>query len=152
VQAAEVNPTPEVQSELSQICLRQNKLQEAEEWAQKSLEADEDYPEGIVALSEVMMAQGRKDEARDFLKESLTRNPRACELQMEFAKVNLALENYSGIAGSSRQILTLCPDEPLSYYYAGVVADRSYQKKEAEEYFKYYKKLGGDISALPKGY
>ncbi len=57
-----------------------------------------------------------------------------------------------GIATNSRQVLTLCPDEPLSYFYAGVAADRSYQKKQAEEYFKSYKKLGGDKSVLPKGY
>ena len=152
VQAAEVNPTPDIYAELSEIQLALGSAPQAEEWAQKSLEADEDYPRGIVALAEVMMATGRKDEARDFLKEALNRNPRACGVHLESQKVNLALENMQGIATASRQVLTLCPDEPLSYYYAGVAADRSYQKKQAEEYFKSYKKLGGDKSALPKGY
>ncbi|HKP94735.1 MAG TPA: tetratricopeptide repeat protein [Fibrobacteria bacterium] len=152
VQASEVFPTPEVMAELSEISLTVGNPKDAESWAQKSLEADEDYPRGIVALAEAMLAQGQKDEARDFLKESLTRNPRACEVHLESQKVNLALENMQGIASNSRQVLTLCPDEPLSYFYAGMAADRSYQKKQAEEYFKFYKKLGGDKSVLPKGY
>jgi tetratricopeptide (TPR) repeat protein len=152
VQAVEVFPTPEVMAELSEVNLALGTVKAAEDWAQKSLEADEDYPRGIVALAEVMVYQGRKDEARDFLKEALTRNPRACEVHLEAQKVNLALENVQGMQSNSRQVLTLCPDEALSYYYAGVAADRSYQKKQAEEYFKSYKKLGGDKSALPKGY
>jgi Tfp pilus assembly protein PilF len=139
-------------AELSEASLALGSAKAAEDWAQKSLEADEDYPRGIVALAEVMVFQGRKDEARDFLKEALTRNPRACEVHLEAQKVNMALENMQGLASNSRQILTLCPDEALSYYYAGVAADRSYQKKQAEEYFKSYKKLGGDKSVLPKGY
>jgi len=40
----------------------------------------------------------------------------------------------------------------MTYFYAGLAADKSYQKKEAEEYFRYYKQLGGDKNALPKGY
>ncbi|MDB5104999.1 MAG: hypothetical protein JWP91_2688 [Fibrobacteres bacterium] len=152
VQSAEVFPTAEVMAELSEVSLALGNPKDAETWAQKSLEADEDFPRGIVALAEAMMAQGRKDEARDFLKEALTRNPRACDVHIESQKVNLALENVQGIATDSRQVLTLCPDEPLSYYYAGVAADRSYRKKQAEEYFKSFKKLGGDKSVLPKGY
>jgi tetratricopeptide (TPR) repeat protein len=152
VQASQVNPTPDVMAELSELSLANGSPKDAENWAQQSLETDEDYPRGIVALAEAMMAQGRKDEARDFLKEALTRTPRACDVHLESQKVNLAMENVQGIASNSRQVLTLCPDEPLSYFYAGVAADRSYQKKQAEEYFNYYKKLGGDKSALPKGY
>jgi tetratricopeptide (TPR) repeat protein len=152
MQASQVNPTPEVMAELSELSLANGSPKDAENWAQQSLETDEDYPRGIVALAEAMVAQGRKDEARDFLKEALTRTPRACDVHLESQKVNLAMENVQGIASNSRQVLTLCPDEPLSYYYAGVAADRAYQKKQAEEYFNYYKKLGGDKSALPKGY
>ncbi|MEO7424173.1 MAG: tetratricopeptide repeat protein [Fibrobacteria bacterium] len=152
VQASDVYPTPEVFAELSEVSLLLGSPKDAENWAQKSMEADEDYARGIVALTEAMMALGRKDEARDFLKESLTRIPRACELHIESQKVNLALENVQGIASNSRQVMTLCPDEPLSYFYAGVAADRSYQKKQAVEYFNSYKKLGGDKSVLPKGY
>jgi tetratricopeptide (TPR) repeat protein len=99
-----------------------------------------------------MLAQGRKDEARDFLKESLARNPRACDVHLALQKVNLALENVQAIADASRQALTLCPDEPLSYFYAGVAADRTYKKKQAEEYFNSYRKMGGDKAAVPKGY
>ena len=152
IQAAEVFPTPQVMAQLSEIHLALGTPKDAEDWAQKSLAEDEDYARGIVALAEVMMSTGRKDEARDFLKEALNRNPRACEVHLESQKVNLALENVQGIATASRQVLTLCPDEPLSYYYAGVAADRSYQKKQAEEYFKSYKKLGGNKAVLPKGY
>jgi len=152
VQAVEVYPTPEVLAELSEVSLRLGRLKEAEDWAQKSMEADEDFPPGVVALAEVMMAQGHKDEARDFLKEALTRNPRACEVHIEAAKVMVAMENFQGVASNGKQVVSLCPDEPLSYYYAGLGADRAYQKKQAEEYFKSYKRLGGDKTALPKGY
>jgi tetratricopeptide (TPR) repeat protein len=152
VQAVEIYPTSEALAELSQISLKLGRLQEAEESAQKSLEADEDFSEGIVALAEVMMAQGHKAEAHDYLKEGLGRNPRACEIHLEYSKVLFAMENFQGLTTSSRQVMSLCPEEPLSYYYAGVGADRSYQKKQAEDYFKSYKKLGGDKTVLPKGY
>jgi tetratricopeptide (TPR) repeat protein len=152
VQAAEVFPTPQVMAQLSEIHLALGTPKDAEDWAQKSLAEDEDYGRGIVALAEVMMSQGRKEEARDFLKEALTRNPRACDVHLEYQKVNLALENMQGVTDASRQVLTLCPDEPLSYYYAGIAADKKYQKKQAEEYFRSYKKLGGNTAVLPKGY
>ncbi|MDQ3002341.1 MAG: tetratricopeptide repeat protein, partial [Fibrobacterota bacterium] len=77
IQAADVFPTPEVMAELSEVSLALGALKDSESWAQKSLEADENYARGIVALAEAMMAQGQKEEARDFLKEALTRNPRA---------------------------------------------------------------------------
>jgi tetratricopeptide (TPR) repeat protein len=152
MQAADVFPAPEVMAEVSEIQMALGSPQQAEEWAQKSLAEDEDYSRGIVALSEAMLAQGRKDEARDFLKESLARNPRACDVHLALQKVNLALENVQAIADASRQALTLCPDEPLSYFYAGVAADRTYKKKQAEEYFNSYRKMGGDKAAVPKGY
>jgi tetratricopeptide (TPR) repeat protein len=152
MQAADVFPAPEVMAEVSEIQMVLGSPPQAEEWAQKSLAEDEDYSRGIVALSEAMLAQGRKDEARDFLKEALARNPRACDVHLALQKVNLALENVQAIADASRQALTLCPDEPLSYFYAGVAADRTYKKKQAEEYFNSYKKMGGDKAAVPKGY
>ena len=152
IQAADVFPTPDVMAEVSEIKMALGNPREAEEWAQKSLADDEDYARGIVALAEAMLAQGRKVEARDFLKEALGRNPRACEVHLELQKVNLALGNLQAIADASREALTLCPDEPLSYYYAGVAADRTYKKKQAEEYFNSYKKMGGDRAVLPKGY
>lgn len=152
VQAAEVSPSAEGMALLAKVFIRMERLQDAEDWAQKSLAEDEDYPEGIVALAEVMMAQNRKEEARDFLKEAVTRNPRSCGPQMALSKVLVAMENYTGAAVSSRQALTLCPEEPMTYFYAGVAADRAYQRKEAQEYFQEFKKLGGDKAALPKGY
>ena len=71
---------------------------------------------------------------------------------MALSKVLVSMENFTGAAVTSRQALTLCPEEPMTYFYAGVAADRAYQKKEAQEYFQEYKKLGGDKAALPKGY
>ena len=152
VQAAEVFPTPEVLADLSEISLRLGRIPDAEKWAQKSLEVDEDFAPGIVALSEVMIVQGHKDEARDYLKEALTRNPTSCEVRLEYSKVLVAMENFQGVSSSNHEALSLCPDEPLSYYYAGLSADKAYQKKQAEEFFRSYKKLGGDKNALPKGY
>jgi tetratricopeptide (TPR) repeat protein len=152
VQAAEVHPVPGVMAQLSRINLELGRMKDAEEWAQRSLEADQDYPEGVAALAEVMLSQGQKEEARDFLKEAIARNPRACETHLALSKVLVAMENYTGAASNTRQVLAFCPEEPMSYYYAGVAADRAYQKKEAREFFKEYRKLGGDQAALPKGY
>ncbi len=151
-QAAEVYPTASALAKLSMLCLKLGRIKPAEEWAQKSLETNEDFTDGIIALAEAMLAQSQNEGARDYLKEAIVRNPKSCELQLEFSKVLVAMENFQDIASNNNPVLSLCPDEALSYYYAGVGADRAYQKKKAEEYFRSYKKLGGDLSSLPKGY
>ncbi len=151
-QAVEVYPTASALAKLSVLCLKLGRIKPAEEWAQKSLETNENFTDGILALAEAMLAQSQNEVARDYLKEAIVRNPKSCELQLEFSKVLVAMENFQDIASNNNPVLSLCPDEALSYYYAGVGADRGYQKKKAEEYFRSYKKLGGDLSNLPKGY
>ncbi len=149
VQAADV---PETFADLSALCLKQGQIADAEIWAQKSLEKDPDFPLGLVALTEVLLGQKEKDGARDLIKEALTKNPRSCDLHLEENKIQIAFENYQALAANARMIIALCPEDPFTYYYAGFGADKSYQKKEAQQYFDEYKRLGGDITLLPKGY
>lgn len=150
--ASELYPSPAVLAELSSLALALGQIDEAEQHAQKSLELDDAYPDGNVALAETMLQRGKPQEAKDYLREALEKNPYACELHNERAKVEMTLGNLEGLASSSKQALALCPDQAMPWYYAGIAADRSYQKKQAEDHFAQYKKLGGDGAILPVSY
>jgi len=146
--ASELYPSPAVLADLSGLAMALGDIDQAEIDAQKSLELDEAYPDGAVALAETMLFRNKPTEAKDYLREALEKNPYACELHNERAKVEMTLGNLEGLTVSSKQALALCPDQPMPWYYAAVAADRSYQKKQAEEHFAQYRKLGGD-QALP---
>jgi len=150
--ASELYPSPAVLAELSNVALQLGNLDEAEEYAQKSLELADDFPDGAVALAETMLQRQKPQEAKDYIREAMDKNPYACELHNERAKIELALGNFDNLAASSKQALALCPDQAMPWYYAGVAADKAYQRKQAEANFAQFRKLGGDGSSIPQGY
>ncbi len=152
LRSLEFSDNPAVMALLARTCLQLGDISEAEQWSQRSLEHDSNYDEGIVALAEVLLAQGQAKGAQELLQEGLTGNPRSCALYLSQAKVLLDMNNIQASSASSRYALSLCPDDPMSSYYAGIVADKSAQKDEAQKHFKNFTRLGGDRKSLPQGY
>ncbi|MDB5104108.1 MAG: hypothetical protein JWP91_1797, partial [Fibrobacteres bacterium] len=85
-------------------------------------------------------------------KKALEGNPNSCELLIGSAKINFAAGNYETSKSNSTYAMSICPEEASPYYYAGVVADKKYQKKEAKDFFRAFRKHGGDEGMLPADY
>ncbi|MEO6094600.1 MAG: tetratricopeptide repeat protein, partial [Fibrobacteria bacterium] len=144
--------TPEGESLLAKVLLKMRKPTDAEKHARKALEIQPGNATAVVAMSDVLLSQNRKTEALSLTKKALEGNPHSCELLIGSAKINFAAGNYETSRSNSTYAISLCPEEASPYYYAGVVADKKYQKKEAKDYFKAFKKHGGDEGLLPADY
>ncbi len=144
--------TPEALSLLAKVLLKMRKLTEAEKHARKALELQPGNATAVVAMGDVLLAQNRKPEALALAKKALEGNPNSCEILIGSAKINFAAGNYETSKSNSTYAISLCPEEASPYYYAGVVADKKYQKKEAKDFFKAFRKHGGDEGMLPADY
>ncbi|MDB5107059.1 MAG: tetratricopeptide repeat protein [Fibrobacteres bacterium] len=144
--------TPEGLSLLAKVLLRMRKPGEAEKHARKALELQPGNATAVVAMGDVLLAQNRKPEALSLAKKALEGNPNSCELLIGSAKINFASGNYETSKSNSTYAISICPEEASPYYYAGVVADKKYLKKEAKDYFKAFRKHGGDEDMLPADY
>ena len=144
--------SPEGLSLLAKVLLKMRKPTEAEKNARRALELQPGNATAVVAMGDVLLAQNRKPEALALAKKALEGNPGSCELLIGSAKINFAAGNYETSKSNSTYAISICPEEASPYYYAGVVADKKYQKKEAKDYFKAFKKHGGDEGMLPADY
>ncbi|HKP95407.1 MAG TPA: tetratricopeptide repeat protein [Fibrobacteria bacterium] len=144
--------SPEALSLLARVLLKMRKPTEAEKHARKALELQPGNATAVVAMGDVLLAQNRKADALTLAKKALEGNPNSCELLIGSAKINFAAGNYETSKSNSTYAISICPEEASPYYYAGVVADKKYQKKEAKDYFKAFKKHGGDEGMLPADY
>ncbi|MBW8889776.1 MAG: tetratricopeptide repeat protein [Fibrobacteres bacterium] len=148
--AAEENP--EALSLLAKVLLKLRKPSEAEKNARRALELQPGNSVAVAAMGDVLLAQNRKPEAVSLVKKALEGNPNSCDLLIGSAKVNFAAGNYETSKQNSTYAISICPEEASPYYYAGVVADKKYDKKQAKDYFKAFKKHGGDEGMLPADY
>lgn len=149
VTAAEL---PEAYGHLARIHLKMRKPADAERMARKALEFQPGEPVAVGTLGEVLVAQNRKNEALSLIKKALQENPNSCPLLTSSAKINYAAGNYETSRQNGVYAISLCPDEALPYLYVGLVADKKYNKKEAKESFKKFKKHAGDESLIPTEY
>ncbi len=143
---------PEALSLLAKVLLRMRKPSEAEKNARRALELQPGNSMAVASMGDVLLAQNRKAEAVSLVKKALEGNPNSCELLIGSAKVNFAAGNYETSKSNSTYAISICPEEASPYYYAGVVADKKYQKKEAKDFFRAFKKHGGDEGMLPADY
>jgi tetratricopeptide (TPR) repeat protein len=144
--------SPDALSLLAKVLLKMRKPSEAEKKARRALELQPGNATAVVAMSDVLLAQNRKADALALTKKALEGNPNSCELLIGSAKVNFAAGNYETSKSNSTYAISICPEEASPYYYAGVVADKKYQKKEAKDFFKAFRKHGGDEGMLPADY
>ena len=143
-------PSADAMAFLSRVCLKLGKIPESEDWAKKALAIDPNHEEATLALADALSARKRYSEAIDLAKQALRTKPRSCALLVQSAKLNYQAGNLDASLSSSNGAIQMCPEEPMAYYYAGVVNQGSNKPEEAKRYFKSFKKLGGDKKLLPE--
>ena len=137
------------------LALSKRRLGAPEKWvplAKKAYELDARQPKAVQAMGEALLAQGKKKEALKLFQDALAGNPNSCDLMAGVAKSQYLSGAYQAGRNTSATAIAACPSEPEPYYYAAVTADKLRNKKEAEDFFKAFRKAGGDEGLLPEGY
>jgi tetratricopeptide (TPR) repeat protein len=142
-------PLPESMVHMSRIRLKEGKVVEAEELAKKSLMADPNSEDATVALAQALAAGKRQNEAMELAQQGLRARPLSCGLLVQSAKLTFDAGKLDSALAVSSNAIRICPEEPMGYYYAGVATHGINRPKEAKQYFKSFKKLGGDEKLVP---
>ena len=79
-------------------------------------------------------------------------SPGSCDILAGLAKSQYLMGQYQASRTTSSSAISQCPGEADPYYYAAVTADKLRNRKEAEDYFRAYRKAGGDEELLPQEY
>jgi tetratricopeptide (TPR) repeat protein len=120
--------------------------------AQKAYALDPTDPKAICIMGESMLALGKKAQALALFKRAVETDPNSCDLLNGLAKSQFLTGAYEASKSTSAAAISLCPQEPGGYYYAGVTSEKLQNRAEAESYFKAYRKAGGDENLLPEGF
>jgi tetratricopeptide (TPR) repeat protein len=137
------------------LALSKRRLGAPEKWvplAKKAYELDARHPKAVQAMGEAYIAQGKKREALKLFQDAILNNPNSCDLLSGMAKAQYLNGSYQAGRNTSTTAISLCPTEPEPYFYAAVASDKLREKKEAEGYFKGFRKAGGDESLMPEEY
>jgi tetratricopeptide (TPR) repeat protein len=137
------------------LALSKRRLGAPEKWvplAKKAYELDNRHPKAVQAMGEALIAQGRKREALKHFQDAVINNPNSCDLLAGLAKSQYLTGAYQAGLGTSSNAISICPQEPEPYYHAGVASDKLRNKREAEDYFKAFRKAGGSSDMLPEEY
>ncbi|MDB5050933.1 MAG: hypothetical protein JWO30_4004 [Fibrobacteres bacterium] len=137
------------------LALSKRRLGAPEKWvplAKKAYELDPRQPKAALAMGEALIAQGKKRDALKHFQEALLNNPNSCDLLAGMAKSQYLTGAYQAGRNTSDKAIAICPSEPEPYYYAAVTSDKLRNKKEAEDFFKAFRKAGGDEGMLPEEY
>jgi tetratricopeptide (TPR) repeat protein len=143
-------PLPEAMAFLSRVSLREKKIPEAQEWARKALNADPSNEIATVALADALSSAKRQSEAMQLAEQGLKARPLSCGLMVQTAKLNLEAGKLDSSLAMSNNAIRICPEDKMAYYYAGVATHGSNRPKEAKQYFKSFRKLGGDKKLVPE--
>jgi tetratricopeptide (TPR) repeat protein len=145
-------PTAEAHALLALSMRRLGGPEHWEEDARKAFDLDPTHPKAVLAMGEAHLARGRKAQALKLFQKGAEMNPSSCDVLAGLAKSQYLAGKYQASRTSSASAISSCPDEAEPYYYAGVVSDKLRNRKEAEGYFKAYRKAGGDKELLPEDY
>lgn len=135
------------------LALSRRRLGGSDMWvalAKKAYDLDPNHPKAILAQGEAMITQGKKAQALLLFNKALETNPNSCDLLSGMAKAQFLTGDYKAGKTNSLSAIVVCPQDAAVYYYAGMNADKLHNYKEAEGFFKSYRKAGGDESILPK--
>ena len=142
-------PSADAMSHLSRISLAQSKIPEAQDWARKALVADPGNEIATVALGDALAAGKKQSEAMELARAGLKAKPLSCNFLVQSAKLNFQAGKMDSTLAASSVAIKACPEEPMAYFYAGVATHSSNRPKEAKQYFKTFRKLGGDEKLVP---
>jgi tetratricopeptide (TPR) repeat protein len=137
------------------LALSKRRLGAPEKWvplAKKAYGLDARQPKAVLAMGEALIALGRKREAVKHFRSALVEDPNSCELLAGMAKSQYLTGAFQAARSASATAISACPSEPDPYFYAAITADKLRNRKEAEDYFKAYRKAGGDEEMLPETY
>jgi tetratricopeptide (TPR) repeat protein len=143
-------PLPDALAYLSRIELKQAKVGEAQEMARKALALDPSHEGATVALAEALAVGKKQSEAMELARQGLRAKPLSCGLMVQTAKLNFEAGKLDSTFAAGSNAIRICPEEPMGYYYAGVATRGSNRPKEAKQYFKSFKKFGGDKKLVPE--
>ncbi len=143
------SPLPEALALQARFRLQKGQIAEAQATAQKALGIDPRNEDGLVALAEALAAGKRPAQANTTVQRGLAAKPLSCSLWVEAAKLAQESGQLESVSTSSRRVMQLCPEDPMGYYYAGVAVLKS-KPDEAEQYFRSFRKWGGDKKMLPE--
>lgn len=137
------------------LALSKRSLGAPEKWvplAKKAFEMDNRQPKAVQAMGEGLIAQGRKRDALRHFQEAVLNSPNSCDLLAGLAKSQYLTGAFQAGLATSSTAIRICPQEPEPYYYAGAASDKLRNKREAEDYFKSFRKAGGSPDLLPEEY
>jgi tetratricopeptide (TPR) repeat protein len=137
------------------LALSTRRLGAPEKWvplARKAYEIDNRHPKAVLAMGEAYIAQGRKRDALKHFLDAVANNPNSCDILAGLAKSQYLTGAFQAGLNTSSKAIGICPQEPEPYYFAAVSSDKLRNKKEAEDYFKSFRKAGGDAEMLPEEY
>ncbi|MEO6095493.1 MAG: tetratricopeptide repeat protein, partial [Fibrobacteria bacterium] len=137
------------------LALSKRRLGGPENWvplAKKSYELDNRQPKAVLAMGEALIAQGKKRDALKHFQEAVLNDPNSCDLLAGFAKSQYLTGAFQAGLSTSSTAINICPQEPEPYFYAAVSSDKLHNRKEAEDFFKSFRKAGGDAEMLPADY
>lgn len=137
------------------LALSRRRLGGPEVWeaaAKRAFELDSRHPKAVQAMGEVHFARGKKSQALKLFQKANELTPGSCDILAGLAKSQYLMGQYQASRAVSGQAISQCPGEAEPYYYAAVTSDKLNNRKEAEDYFRAYRKAGGDEGLLPADY
>jgi tetratricopeptide (TPR) repeat protein len=144
-----VAPTADAMAHLSRVLVGQGKAAEAQEWARKAITLDPGHEAATVAMADALAAGKKQGEAMELARQGLKVRPLSCGLLVQSAKLNYQAGKMDSTLAASNVAIKACPEDPMAYFYAGVATHSSNRPKEAKQYFKAYRKYGGDEKLVP---
>lgn len=120
--------------------------------ARRAFEMDPRHPKAVQAMGEVYFVENKKSQALKLFQKANELSPGNCDVLSGLAKAQYLMGQYMAGRATSATAVSQCPGETDPLYYAAVNSDKLRNKKEAGDYFRAYRKAGGDEGLLPEEY
>lgn len=135
------------------LAMSRRRLGGPEHWeasARRAFEIDNRHPKAVQALGEVYFHKGRKSVALKLFQKANELTPGSCDILAGLARSQYLMGQYQASRGTSASAISQCPGEADPLYFAAAASDKLQNRKEAEDFFRAYRKAGGDEARLPE--